>query len=76
MNSVTDEGSTKSPALPRQVYSWLFLELCTYLVELDKCIAVFPGIVRRLRRSMKTVHLFLRLVGQGWLQSLPYAKLD
>ena len=33
-NSLTGEGSTKCPSLPRQVYCWLFLKRYTYLVEL------------------------------------------
>ena len=34
-------------------------------VALDKCIYVFPGIVNRVCLTMKTVYLFVRLVGRA-----------
>ena len=41
-------------------------ESCTMQALLDKCIAVcfFPGIMHRLRRTMKALHLFVRLVAR------------
>ena len=53
-----------APSVSRRVYKW----------------GGFPEIVHRPHRTMKTVHLFERLVtkvgSRGWLQSLSYAKLD
>ena len=63
------------------MYTWLFLELCTYLAKVDKYVAVFfPETVYDFPNYEDSAPVSetgsKAMKVAGWLQSLSYAKLN